>query len=397
MRFVISSAYTFLVLVSAAPALPAAEITTLDGKKYSGDLVRIDEAAVVVKTGSGEESTPVPRMLVVETGATFGKPPDKFIDVELVDGSLLHCKQLTLRGKQVELVILPEKKLTLPMEKVLYILVDAQDQKTQKEWQEILADKGKRDRFYVRKDDRLDGLDGTFGDADADGKFITFQVASNNTTRKLPIDKLQALLFNNRLEGNIAPRVCKVVDTFQNQFVATKVVLKGQTLSVLTVAGISVEFASLNPIAKLDYSQDKIVFLSDLRPKEEGSTEDLIVQWRRDQNLDNQPIQLEGTAYAKGLVLHPSLTLVYDINGDYKEFKAVLGVDPNVQTPSDVQLTFEGDGRKLFETEVKRGDKPMPIVLDVKKIKQLKITVVTASGLFDYGNQVTLADAKVSK
>jgi hypothetical protein len=46
---------------------------------------------------------------------------------------------------------------------------------------------------------------------------------------------------------------------------------------------------------------------------------------------------------------------------------------------------------------VKRGDKPVPITLDVKKIKQLKITVTTAAGLFDYGNQVTLADAKVSK
>ena len=397
MRFATYSFRALLVLVLLAPALPAAEITTLDGKKLSGELVRIDEAAVVVKTGNGEESTPVPRMLVIETGATLGKPPDKFIDVELIDGSLFHCKQFTLHGKQVDIVVLPEKKLRLPMEKVLYILVDAQDQKTQKEWQEILADKGKRDRFFVRKDDRLDGLEGTFGDADADSKTITFQVASNNTTRKLPIDKLQVLLFNNRLEGNIAPRVCKVVDTFQNQLVATKVVLKGELLSVLTVAGVSVEYASLNPIAKLDYSQDKIVFLSDLRPKEEGNTEDLVVLWRRDQNLDNQPIQLEGTAFAKGLVLHPSLTLVFDINGDYKEFKAVLGVDPNVQTPSDVKLIFEGDGRKLFETEVKRGDKPIPITLDVKKIKQLKISVTTAAGLFDYGNQVTLADAKVSK
>jgi hypothetical protein len=387
-----------LILVLLPALLPAADVTTLDGQKYSGELVSIDDRVVVIKTASGQETTPVPRMLVVELPATGIKMPEKYIDVELVDGSLFHCQQFTLRGKNVDLVLLPNKKLTVPMSAVLYVLLDAQDANTQKQWQEIVADRGKSDRFFVRRDARLDGLDGTFGEADPNGTTIEFtDSGSNGKKRHLPIAGLQALLFNNRLEGSIAPRVCKVVDAAQSQLVATKVELKNGALRVTTVSGVSVDFADLSPIAKLDYSQDKIVFLSDLKPKEEKNSEDLIVQWSRDVNLDNQPLQLEGVSYPKGIVLHPSLSLIYDIGGDYKEFKATLGVDPLVQTPSHVQLVFEGDGRPLFTTEVKRGDKARPIVLDVKKVKQLKITVTTAEGLLDFGNQVTLADAKVSK
>src|SRR5207248_2968093 len=82
-------------------------------------------------------------------------------------GTLFHCKSFTLKGKSIELVALPDKKITFPLAKVAYVLNEAQDAKTQKEWQEIFADRGKRDRFFLRKEDgRLDGLEGTFGDPD---------------------------------------------------------------------------------------------------------------------------------------------------------------------------------------------------------------------------------------
>src|SRR5262249_10505453 len=153
-----------------------ADVTTLDGQKLNGDLVSIDEKAVVIKTASGEVTTPVPRMLVVELpgAATPAKMPDKYFDVELIDGSLFHCQQFRLKGKNAELVILPNKKLTVPMTSVLYILADAQDVAIQKEWQTIMEDRGRIDRFFVRKGNRLDGLEGTFGDADANGKNISF-------------------------------------------------------------------------------------------------------------------------------------------------------------------------------------------------------------------------------
>jgi hypothetical protein len=179
--------------------------------------------------------------------------------------------------------------------------------------------------------------------------------------------------------------------------VAQKAVLKDKTLSLLTVGGVTVDYPTLEPVMALDYSKDKIVYLSDMKPiAEEKSFDELAVIYTRDANLDNQPIQLEGVPFNKGMVLHAPLTMSFDLAAQYKEFKAVVGVDTAVQTPSDVRLIFEGDGRKLFEMEVKVKDASKPITLDVKKVRQFTIRVYQNAGL-PFGHQVTLADAKVTK
>ena len=384
-----------LFLLAPSTAAAAAELTTLKGKKVSGDLVSADEKTVVIKTADGNVSTPVPEILAVELNQ---KPevkfPEKYVDVELTDGTLFHCKQFALRGKNIELTVLPEFKLTLPTRNVVYILNDAQDPKLQKEWQNILAERGRTDRFAMRRDDRLDGLEGTFGDADEKGEYIPF-VTTSGAKRNIPIAQLTAMLFNNRLEGNIPKTVCRVVDAHRNNVVAQKVSYSSGKLNVTTVGGVTVEYPTLDPLVRLDYSKDKIVYLSDLRPtREERSSDELNAVVARDISLDNVPIQLEGVVYPKGLVLHSGVDLTFDIGGDYKEFQTVIGVDPTLQTASRVKLVIQGDGRELFSTEVKHKDKPKPLNLDVKKVRQLRI-IVTADFLF--GNQVTLADAKVTK
>ena len=386
----------WLCLLSMSGVLTAAEITTLKGQKHSGEIVSIDDKAVVLKTATGEVSTPVPEVLQLTLPpAAPVKPPAKFVDVELVDGSLLHCREFTLAGKQLQLVVLPDLKLTLPTASVSYILIDAQNPATRKEWDAIVSERTKSDRFFVRQNNRLDGLEGTFGDASADGKEIDF-TNSEGKVSKLPVGRFAALLYNNRLEGNIAPTVCRIVDAAGNSIVATKAVLKGAILGITSVAGVAIDYPSLQTVAMLDYSKDKIVFLSDLKPSaEDKAFDELSVLYSKDVNLDNQPIQLDGVVHGKGLVLHPPLALTYDIGGEYKDLKVVVGVETSVQTPSHVRLIFEGDGRKLFETEVKVKDKARAVVLDVKKIRQLKIRV-SAEG-FPFGHQVTLADAKVSK
>jgi len=383
-------------LILVLPLAAGAELNTLKGKKIAGDLVSADDKTIVIKTAGGDVATPVPEaMQLTLSTAPAPKFPEKYIDVELIDGSLLHCAAFSLKGKQVELTILPNVKLTIPMSVVAYILNDAQDAKTQKEWQEVIADRGKRDRFFVHKDNRMDGLDGTFGDADPDGKQITFDLA-NGTRRKLPLDRLAALLFNNRLEGNIPPIVCRVNDLHKNIIVANKANVKDGKLTLTTVAGVTIEYPALQQVAMLDYSQDKVAYLSELKFKEENLFAESTVQCSRDHNLDGLPIQLEGVTYPHGLVVHAGMILTFDIGGDYKEFKTILGFDPSASLVSNVKVTFEGDGRPLFGTEVKIKDKPQPLTLDIKKVKQLRIIVSASEGLF-IGRQITMADAKVSK
>ncbi len=387
---------TILTLLAFASILPAADLTTLNGRKLSGELVSIDDKAVVIKSAGGNVSTPLPQILqLILQSAPSAKMPDKYTDVELIDGTILHCSSFALKGKNAELTVLPDLKLTIPMRALSYILTDAQDPANRKDWAVATGERTKSDRYFVRRNNRLDGLEGTFGDASADGKQIDFTDAEGRK-RPLPIERLVAFLFNNRLEGNIPTTACRVKDAYNNVVVAHQAVLKGEKLSITTVAGATVEYPSLKSVAMLDYSKDKIVYLSDMKPAaEEKDFDELSVMYSKDLNLDNQQINLEGKPFHKGLVLHPPLVLTYDIGGEYKEFKAVIGVDVSVQTPSHVRLIFEADGRKLFETEVNVKDHPRPITLDIKKVHRFKVRVLPEG--FPYGHQVTLADAKVTK
>ena len=61
--------------------------------------------------------------------------------------------------------------------------------------------------------------------------------------------------------------------------------------------------------------------------------------------------------YAKGLAIPATTELIYDIGGDYKHFKAVLGFDDQVGGDSNVKVLIEGDGRELFKAEMKRERK----------------------------------------
>jgi hypothetical protein len=162
---------------------------------------------------------------------------------------------------------------------------------------------------------------------------------------------------------------------------------------------VTVEYPALSGLVKLDFSKGKLAFLSDLDPiivtPKEMPPREWIDRYGRDRDLDRQPIRLREKAYEKGLTLHAPQELVYDIGGDYKEFRAVLGVVDGVRE-SQVQLTVEGDGKVLFQAVVRREDEPRPVALDVRGVRKLRLRLEAHDRLF-FGQQMSLADAKVSK
>jgi len=98
-------------------------------------------------------------------------------------------------------------------------------------------------------------------------------------------------------------------------------------------------------------------------------------------------------------VLRAFTELEFDLGGEYREFKAEVGVDDSiVATEHKTILRIEGDGKELKTMTVSRKDKERPIhlSLNVKDVQKLKI-IVTANDWVDLGKHVTLADALVSK
>jgi hypothetical protein len=389
-----------LALAAMLAVAPAADITTLTGKKLSGDLVSLTAKGVTLKSAAGEQTVPIAELLLVDLGPE-SPGRDAFTEVELADGSTLACSAVSLQGAQATLTLKSGSVVTCPLANIASILNNAHEPAVRQEWRQLLRNRGQYDLLVIRSDGKLDGLDGTFGPGSAAGDAIEFALASGDRTLNPKLSRVQGLVFIRKPAADAPPVFCKVVDSAGNRLVARSATYDGTTATVELVGGGSVKFAAPARLARFDFSKGKLAYLSDLEPVEvdQSSTDDLIFPYRRDKNLSGSPIRVRGVSYAKGLTLHARTTLTYDIGGDYAEFRCILGVDDVVRAeggaPVHALVSIEADGRPLLKTEVRSRDEPKPIAVDVKNARRLRITV--ASPLLDLGNQVTFADARVTK
>jgi hypothetical protein len=370
---------------------------------YKGDLVELSEEYVRWRDENKKEiREPLKVVLAIDLQPVPQFPAGlKYTDLQLTDGSLLHCSKLAFKGKEVELVLaVSEKPLKVPLVKIAYLLNDAQDPAVRQEWHEkIIAKKGKQDIAAVRLNDIINPIEGALGEVNDQGQ-IAFEYQTGGSRRRRDLDPTRVLglvFFRTGTSGVPAALPCEVRDVNQNVWNAQKVAFDGKSFSVTTVAGIKLEYPS-QAVARLDYGSGKSIYLSDLKPAEiiektkQGRKDNL----RIDKNLENGTLQLEGQPYRKGLAIHAHTELVYNLDGNYKKFQAIVGMDDTVGGDGQPLVKIEADGKELFRGVITRKDKCQKLDQDVTGAKQLHI-VVTSTGLFDFGDHVDIVNARLSK
>jgi hypothetical protein len=382
----------FLLLSSFAAA---DELRTLDNKTYTGTVVAVTEKEVGIKTADGVIAVPLDNVIALDLRAVKGPPP-KYTDVRLVDDTVLHCDSFAFKGKDVELTLFTKQKITVPLASVAYILKDAQDAKLRERLEKTLADKAKRDWVWIKIGEQINPLDGTLSEPDAKGEKFGFRPVDEKEFRQLAISKLQALIFYRQYTG-VGNPVCMVYDISGNALAANKVSVDGNKVVVETTLKTTVAWDK-DAVARFDYNMGKLAFLSDMVPSKvvEKSAVGLIVTYRKDVNLDGDPILLDGHQYAKGLSMHAYTELEYDLKGKFKTFTAVVGVDTRVGAESEATVTIQADGRMLFNQVVTPKTHVPPLKLDVTKVNTLRI-VVSSRNILDLHDHVTIAVPKVSQ
>lgn len=402
--------FACLRCVPAASTAEAVRLRTLSGQTLQGPLASISEHQVVIQADGKPVTVPLADVLEVEARPVPTQPPPgPFTAVELTDGSLLHCPSVAFKGQGLELKLSAGPSLRIPLAAVTYVLIDAHDGKVRDEWQTLLANRGRQDLLAIKDaSGTVQPLKGTLGELDAASERIGFETASGTKTR-VRLARVHGLSFFRQPSVGAAPVICKVSDTAGDMFAASRLTVAGDTVRVTTAAGAQVELP-VSDLARIDFSRGKLTYLSSLEPVRvaESSVLGHFDHYRRDLNVNNDPLRLGRETYARGLALFATTELVYDIGGQYKEFRAVLGVDAGVGGDSNCHVLIEGDGSKLFAADVSRGkialdgdptDKPspLPLTLNVTGVRQLRILVTPARPPFDEAAHVDLADAKVSK
>src|SRR5262249_47056893 len=133
-----SSVRVLLAILVFTGSSAAADVHTLAGKTVSGELSALSDKEVVLQTGGGGlVATPVGQILTIDLRAA-GAPPAglKYSDIELTDGSLLHCSRCAFKGKEVELAVVGSgASVRIPLTAVASLLNEAHDAAVRQEWQ----------------------------------------------------------------------------------------------------------------------------------------------------------------------------------------------------------------------------------------------------------------------
>jgi hypothetical protein len=387
---------TLLVFFVCASLAGAAELRTLSGKTITGEVESVNAEGVTLLVDGKKVETPLADVLLLDLGRAV-KPPDddaKYHNIRLLDETLFHCGDFTIKKKEVEATLLSGQKVKFDLDNVVTILVEANNPKYRASLAKAYDQRLKQDQVLIRLGENLNPVPGTLGLATPDGKDIAFRTAAG-VNKNLPIANLHGMVFF-RPNLNQTPPICQVYDVAGNQVMASKIVLDEKNYQVTTPAGIKLTYEP-EVIAKFDYNMGKLTYLSDMTPVKqiETSASGLIHHYRKDLNLDGQPIRLKDQAYAKGLSMHAHTELEYDLAGRYKDFRAILGVDDQVGGDSKAIVTIECDGAKVAEFKASRAALHK-IALDVRKINRLRI-IVSSNNFLDLHDHVTLADAKVSQ
>jgi hypothetical protein len=403
---------TLLALLLCASAATGAELKTLKGEVFKGDVVSVTAKEIAFEVVDGDKKEKktfaVNEIASVDFAPNPAALPAVYHDVELVDGTLLHCTDLQFKGKNfiAKLTGGGDAPTTIPMDQVGNVLWGANDEKRRTTWATKIENKRTTDFFGIDAGDGvINPLPATINSANEEGTAIQFQKGDTKGNRPIG-GNLIGLYFQRDIDAKMPPVVCKATDAGRNSLMVAAVESREDGLHVKTPSGLAVVYKPAQ-LVRLDYSTGNLAYLSDLTPSSvvETSTEDRIEHYRKDKNVDDRPIRLQGQVYNRGLGLHSHTELEYKIKGEYRTLQMVAGIDDQVGGHNRpvvlkiIAVNKNGQTTVLFNETFSRKDpkeRVKPISLNIKDVQTLRIVVESADFL-DLGLHLDLADARVIK
>jgi hypothetical protein len=250
-----------------------------------------------------------------------------------------------------------------------------------------------RDVIYLKGGDSIEG---TLLSA-ARGPY-TMRIGARSVAT--PLDQIGVVALNTELQAR--PKTKKiyahVVTTSgaRLQFSSLRLRPKSQVLAGKTLFGASLELP-LAQVAALALRQAAAVYLSDLTPANYEFTPFLGVKWPlvADAAVTGRQLCLGEDYYDKGLGMHSQSRVTYALDGNYRWFEALVGVDAESGTTGQAKVSVALDGRTaLFQKDLSGRDPIVPVRLDVRKARHITLLVEFGS-LGSSRGRVNWADARL--
>ena len=398
-------------LIAAAAALWIAAATavgghveTLDARRIDGDVTALTAQSVTVVADSKKHV--IPRRDVAEI--VFDTPKDSEetdlmarggqIVVVTVGGDVIGVDELTLANDKWAIVSPLLGKAEIPISAVRTVYLPTQGtapRVVRRQCETLKLDQRTQDVLVVAKEKggylAVEGVFKRIGE-----KTITF--LWQETEREISRDKVRALRLaaapvkTPATAGGLVGRDGSSVGF-------TSVTGNAESI-VAEIVGVGRRTLPRKAVGALRFRSDRVAELADIKPasvKEYGFF-DKTFPYRTGKAVGGGPIALDGLVYRTGLSLHSFCEQTYSLDGAYKTFVAVVGIDDAVRPAGDATLTFLGDGKLLGKPLRLTGrDKPHTVRLDIAGVRTFTVRVDFGADKLDVGDHVNLAAARLVK
>jgi len=387
------------VLLSAAVPF---EAQTLDGQAARGELKSATATEIVLATDSGDVSLPLEKLATLAPEGVKPSVAAGAIDVGLTDGAQLAVADYQTKDGQAAMKLQSEA-IVIPTRALRSVrLMPITEPKLQKQWAEIVESKPAGDLLVVRKNDALDYLEGIVRGLDE----AACQFELDGEVIPVKREKITGIVYAAAKGSDLPASIGTLVLAGGSRLPLRSLALKGDSLMVETPAGANLS-VPLEEVLRFDFSGGKIAYLSDLEPESARFTplvgfseppQALLgyFEYRRDQGFDDSPLKLDGKVFRKGLALVSRTELIYRLPDAFRLLRTTVGIDDTTRESGSVWLSIKGDGKLLWEGEVRGTEPAKPLELEVSGIRRIEILADYGEGL-DVGDRLTLGDAHVTK
>ncbi len=362
-----------LLAVLITAAAPPFSAETLDGEDFRGPVIQLDSKHVTLETDDGPKSVEIGKLIRL-----VPEDPPKFSDeeggawIELVDGSVVVAGDYAVDDQRGRLIFSDEEAIELPVAMIAVVRLQDQSGATAAEWARIRQTKFDSDVLVTRKDEVLDYHRGVL--RDVTDAAVQFEIDGEVLSVKR--SKVHGLIYYRRLSNALPDSICVLGDTARSHWsVSSLTTPQKEKLRWTTPAGATVTRPLAN-VASIDFSQGKVVYLSDLNWESATFTPyfgtkkgmpllDRFLAPRKDTNLHSEPLRIAGEDYKKGISIHSRTEIIYRLPGRFRWFRALAGIDDSVRPHGNVRLVIIGDDRMLLEATItgSPGDKPVRMKL----------------------------------
>lgn len=397
------------VLSGTAADPPTVVLQRLHGDELRGELQSIADGVVTLLVDGSEQTAALDDVLELQLPDVASVPARSEV-VRLVDGTTVSCSQIRRTAREVtgdsELL----GGLTIPAAAVASVQLQPTDAGTADQWAAFLDRDAEKDLLVVPKRDGA-GLDFLSGIVNSiSGSEVSFLL--DGDTIPVPRTRVFGVVFASA--GQPSERGLATVSTAAGDLIVVRELsVPGEQMRATASwnQGLSLP---LSAVRRIDFSRGRIRYLSDLKPVAENfygidpegdlfagliddETARRLYGPARDGTLENgAPLRLRGKTWTRGLCLHSRTELVYALDGQYRSFETIAGVDDQVAFNLDreVLLVVTADGEEVLRHTFQTRDDPLPISIPVDGVRTLSILVDYA----DNNSQcdwLDLADAKL--